>query len=42
MPSNPTMSIGWMLLMHRFDLSFQGEVFGDLPVLTINIFAIDA
>jgi hypothetical protein len=42
MPSNAAMSIGWMLLVYRFYLSFQGEVFGDLSVLAINVFAIDA
>jgi hypothetical protein len=42
MPGNAAMPIGRMLLLYRFDLSFQGEVFGDLSGLTINIFAVDA
>jgi hypothetical protein len=42
MPGNTPMSISGMLLMHSFNLCFQGEVFGDLSGLTINIFAVDA
>jgi len=42
MPGNTPMPIGRMRLVYRFNLRFQGEVFGDLSVLTINIFAVDA
>jgi hypothetical protein len=42
MPGNAAMSIGRMLLVYGFNLSFEGKVFGDLSVLTINTFAVDA
>jgi hypothetical protein len=41
MPGNTPMPISRMLLVYRFNLRFQGEVFGDLSLLTINIFAVD-
>jgi len=42
MPSNAAMPISRMFLMYGFNLSFQGEVFGDLSILAINVFAVDA
>jgi hypothetical protein len=42
MPSNAAMPISRMVLMYRFNLSFQGEVFSSLSVLAINVFAVDA
>jgi hypothetical protein len=42
MPGYAAMPISRVFLMHGFNLSFQGKVFGDLFGLTINIFAVDA
>jgi hypothetical protein len=42
MQGNAAMPISWMFLMYRFNLSFQAKVFGDLAILAINVFAVDA
>ena len=42
MDGDATMTVGWMVTMHGFDLLFEGEVFCRLLRLPIDVLAIDS
>tara|TARA_Y100001954_G_C15351841_1_gene379656 strand:- start:160 stop:306 length:147 start_codon:yes stop_codon:yes gene_type:complete len=42
MNGDATMTIGWMVTMHRFDLLFEAKVFCWLLELAIDVLAADA
>jgi len=42
MQCDPSVSIGWMLAMHYFDLLFEGLIFARLPQFTIDVLAVYA
>lgn len=42
MQRNPAVTVSGMLPVYRFNLRFEGKVFGEQPSLTIEVFAVDA